>query len=69
MNVLKDALLKLDDVEATAYDMNPESSGRKTSPLLYVKTDGTDPLDAVKEAAEIVGEEADEFVNEYQEAI
>jgi DNA-directed RNA polymerase subunit L len=62
MNVLKGALLETDGVSAATYDMNPEQSGGQTEPILSVKTDdGTDPLDALEDAAGRVTEKADRF--------
>jgi DNA-directed RNA polymerase subunit L len=62
MNVLKGALLETEGVSAATYDMNPEQSGGQTEPILSVKTeDGTDPLDALEDAAEGVTEKADRF--------
>jgi len=63
MNVLKDALLRQDAVEAATYDMNPEQSGGQTDPILYIKTQtpGEDPLDALAEATKTVQEDVDEF--------
>ncbi|MDZ7688236.1 MAG: DNA-directed RNA polymerase subunit L [Halobacteriales archaeon] len=69
MNVLKDALLRLDEVEAATYDMNPEQSGGQTDPVLYIKTDGADPLDALREATEGIKEDAGEFRDEFENAI
>jgi DNA-directed RNA polymerase subunit L len=51
MNVLKGALLETEEVTAATYDVNPEQSGGQTDPVLTVKTDGADPLDAVADAA------------------
>jgi len=69
MNVLKDALLRLDEVEAATYDMNPEQSGGQTDPVLYIKTDGEDPLDALTKATEGIQEDAGEFRDEFEDAI
>ncbi|MFP4632591.1 MAG: RpoL/Rpb11 RNA polymerase subunit family protein [Halobacteriales archaeon] len=69
MNLLKDFLLGLDDVEAASYDVNPEQSGSKTDPVLYVKTSGADPLDAVEEATERLEQEVREFEDEAAEAL
>lgn len=53
MNVLKGALLEIDDVTAATYDLNPEQSGGQTEPILTIKTEsGTDPLDMLSLAAE-----------------
>ena len=51
MNVLKGALLETAGVAAATYDMNPEQSGGQTDPILTVKTDGVDPLEALEDAA------------------
>jgi DNA-directed RNA polymerase subunit L len=69
MNVLKDALLRLDDVEAATYDMNPEQSGGQTEPILYIKTEEGDPLDALREATEGIQEDSAEFRKEFEDAI
>ena len=53
MNVLKGALLETQGVAAATYDLNPEQSGGQTEPILSVKTEaGTDPLDALEDAAD-----------------
>jgi DNA-directed RNA polymerase subunit L len=60
MNVLKGALLETPGVVAATYDVNPEQSGGQTEPILSVKTEvGTDPLDALGEAADRVSETTD----------
>lgn len=69
LNVLKDALLRQEDVEAATYDVNPEQSGSKTDPILYVKTREGDPLDAVGEATEAVTEDAGEFQESFRDAV
>ena len=51
MNVLKGALLETDDVTAATYDMNPEQSGGQTEPVLTVKSESGNPLDAIETAA------------------
>lgn len=56
MNVLKGALLETDDVAAATYDVNPEQSGGQTDPILTVKTESGDPLDAVGTATEAITE-------------
>ncbi|GAB3417152.1 DNA-directed RNA polymerase subunit L [Haloparvum alkalitolerans] len=56
MNVLKGALLETDDVAAATYDVNPEQSGGQTDPILTVKTESGDPLDAVGTATEAINE-------------
>ncbi len=59
MNVLKGALLEADDVTAATYDMNPEQSGGQTDPILTVKTEESDPLDALEGAASDISTRTD----------
>ncbi len=69
MNVLKGALLETPGVVAATYDVNPEQSGGQTEPILSVKTEsGTDPLDALGEAAESVRETTDSLQNAIEAA-
>ena len=69
MNVLKGALLETPGVAAATYDVNPEQSGGQTEPILSVKTDdGTDPLDAVAQAAERIQTLMDDFEDAFRAA-
>jgi DNA-directed RNA polymerase subunit L len=69
MNVLKGALLETDGVAAATYDMNPEQSGGQTDPVLSVKTEpGTDPLDAVGDAAARVQRTTEAFTDAFRDA-
>jgi DNA-directed RNA polymerase subunit L len=69
MNVLKGALLETDGVAAATYDMNPEQSGGQTEPVLSVKTEpGTDPLDAVGDAAASVQRTTESFADAFRSA-
>ena len=69
MNVLKGALLETDGVTAATYDVNPEQSGGQTEPILTVKTeDGTDPIDALEDAAGEVREKTDAFQDAFEAA-
>ncbi|RBI61153.1 DNA-directed RNA polymerase subunit L [Halomicrococcus sp. NG-SE-24] len=61
MNVLKGALLETESVAAATYDVNPEQSGGQTDPILTVKTDGDDPLDALEAAVGRVKEKTSNF--------
>jgi DNA-directed RNA polymerase subunit L len=56
MNVLKGALLETEGVAAATYDVNPEQSGGQTEPVLTIRTEGTDPLDALESGATRVGD-------------
>ena len=70
MNVLKGALLETPGVAAATYDVNPEQSGGQTEPILSVKTEsGTDPLDALGDAAERVQTTTGEFRDAFQAAL
>jgi len=69
MNVLKGALLETDGVAAATYDMNPEQSGGQTDPILTIKTEeGTDPLDALADAARNVKDKANAFRDAFETA-
>ncbi|MDY7083115.1 MAG: DNA-directed RNA polymerase subunit L [Halobacteria archaeon] len=68
LNVLKDALLRVEDVDAATYDLNPDQSGRMTEPVLYVKTSSGDPLDAIEEATETLKDDAAEFREAFEAA-
>jgi DNA-directed RNA polymerase subunit L len=68
MNVLKGALLETDGVAAATYDMNPEQSGGQTDPLLTIKTEDEDPLDALEAAVGRVKEKTTNFRDAFQAA-
>jgi DNA-directed RNA polymerase subunit L len=69
MNVLKQALLETEGVAAATYDMNPEQSGGQTEPILTIKTEpGTEPLDALQEAAGRITEKTTGFREAYEAA-
>ena len=69
MNVLKGALLETAGVATATYDMNPEQSGGQTEPILSVKTEGgTDPLDALEEAAGRIRENTTAFREAFESA-
>lgn len=69
MNVLKGALLETDGVTAATYDMNPEQSGGQTDPILSVKTDGRDPLEALEDAAGNVKATSEGLIDAYEAAV
>ena len=48
--------------------MNPEQSGGQTEPILTVKTEGRDPLDALEAAAGRVSETSEGFLEAYRAA-
>ncbi|WP_327051646.1 DNA-directed RNA polymerase subunit L [Halomicrococcus gelatinilyticus] len=68
MNVLKGALLETEGVAAATYDMNPEQSGGQTDPLLTIKTEGDDPLDALEDAVGRIKEKTTSFREAFQAA-
>jgi DNA-directed RNA polymerase subunit L len=68
MNVLKGALLETDGVAAATYDVNPEQSGGQTDPVLTVKTEGLDPLDALADAARRVQDASAAFRDAFEAA-
>ena len=68
MNVLKGALLETAGVTAATYDMNPEQSGGQTEPILTVKTDGRDPLEALEDASALVKADSSAFLDAFQGA-
>ena len=70
MNVLKGALLETPGVAAATYDLNPEQSGGQTEPILSVKTeDGTDPLDALSDAAARIQDTTGQFRDAFSAAL
>jgi DNA-directed RNA polymerase subunit L len=68
MNVLKGALLETDGVAAATYDMNPEQSGGQTEPVLSIKTEGVDPLDALEDATGRIKEQTTAFRDAFEAA-
>ncbi|WP_134670948.1 DNA-directed RNA polymerase subunit L [Halorussus marinus] len=68
MNVLKGTLLEQDGVAAATYDVNPEQSGGQTEPILTVKTEGEDPLDALEAAAGNIKDKTTAFRDAYETA-
>ena len=68
MNVIKGALLETGGVSAATYDVNPDQSGGQTDPILAIKTEDRDPLDALQDAAERVKEQSEAFVSAYETA-
>ncbi len=69
LNVLKQALLDTEGVDAATYDMNPEQSGGQTEPLLTVKTEGDrEPLEVLEEATQSVRDTAESFQDAFADA-
>ncbi|WP_094226748.1 DNA-directed RNA polymerase subunit L [Methanolobus psychrotolerans] len=66
LNMLKSALLDDKRVQIATYDMKHVSI---SDPILFVKTDGTDPIDVVKDAAGSMISQCDEFMSVFRTAI
>jgi len=66
LNLLKDLLIKDERVEAAFYDMKHVSI---SDPILYIKTDGTDPIMILKETAAIIVAQCDEFIEVFGKAV
>jgi DNA-directed RNA polymerase subunit L len=65
LNMLKDILIKDERVEAAFYDMKYVSI---SEPILYIKTNGTDPIEVLKDAASKIIAQCDEFADVFSEA-
>ncbi|MEM2924500.1 MAG: DNA-directed RNA polymerase subunit L [Methanocellales archaeon] len=62
LNLLKSALLQDKRVEAATYDIeHPLIS----DPILYVRTDGSDPVEVLRDAASQVSKQLDEFKKKF----
>ncbi|EMA40099.1 DNA-directed RNA polymerase subunit L [Halococcus morrhuae DSM 1307] len=68
MNVLKGALLETEGVTTATYDVNPEQSGGQTEPILTIRTEGTDPLDALEDGAGRVNDMTAAFRTAFESA-
>lgn len=59
MNLLKTALLTDKHVEIATYDVKHTTI---SDPILFVRTDGADPIKVIKTATKHVMKECDEFI-------
>jgi DNA-directed RNA polymerase subunit L len=66
LNMLKDLLIKDKRVEVVFYDMKHVSI---SDPILYIKTDGTNPIEVLKDAASIIVAQCDEFIDVFSKAV
>ncbi len=66
LNVLKSALLDDSRVQIATYDMKHVSI---SDPILFVKTDGSDPIDVLKDTTDIIASQCDEFLTVFRSAI
>ncbi len=59
LNSLKTALLNNKHVEIATYDIQHPTI---SDPILFVRTDGADPIEVIKKASEDLVAECDEFI-------
>ncbi len=59
LNALKTALLNNKHVEIATYDIKHPTI---SDPVLFVRTDGADPIKVIKKASEDIARECDEFI-------
>ena len=64
LNLLKTALLNNKHVEIATYDIKHPTI---SDPVLFVRTDGADPIKAIKKASKDIIKECDEFVKLFTE--
>lgn len=60
LNMLKTALLNNPHVEIATYDIKHPTI---SEPVLFVRTDGKDPIDVIKKASKDLVKECDEFID------
>ncbi|WP_342306029.1 DNA-directed RNA polymerase subunit L [Methanolobus sp. ZRKC5] len=66
LNMLKSTLLDDKRVQIATYDMKHVSI---SDPILFVRTDGADPIDVVKDAASSLVTQCDEFMSVFKTSI
>ncbi len=59
LNILKTALLNNKHVEIATYDIEHPTI---SEPVLFVRTDGADPVEVIKKASKEIVKECDEFI-------
>jgi len=59
LNMLKASLLNNKHVEIATYDIKHPTI---SDPVLFVRTDGADPIDVIKKASKEMVKECDEFI-------
>lgn len=64
LNLLKTALLNNKHVEIATYDIKHPTI---SDPVLFVRTDGADPIDVIKKASKELIKECDEFLKIFTE--
>jgi DNA-directed RNA polymerase subunit L len=60
LNLLKTALLNNKHVDIATYDIKHPTI---SDPVLFVRTDGADPIDVIKKASKELIKECDEFID------
>ncbi len=60
LNMLKTALLNDKHVEIATYDIKHPTI---SDPVLFVRTDGVDPIEVIKKASKELVRECDEFID------
>ncbi len=66
LNMLKSVLLADERVHTASYDMKHVTI---SDPILYVMTDGTDPITVVKDSVSTLYSECDEFISVFGKAV
>jgi DNA-directed RNA polymerase subunit L len=66
LNLLKSVLLEDEHVEIATYDMKHVTI---SEPVLFVKTDGEDPIATIKKAAGNLEARFDNFMQVFQKAL
>lgn len=66
LNMLKSILLEDRRVHTASYDMKHVTI---SEPVLYVMTDGTDPITVVTDAASTLVSQCDEFITAFSRAV
>jgi DNA-directed RNA polymerase subunit L len=59
LNTLKTSLLNSKHVEIATYDIKHPTI---SEPILFVRTDGADPIEVIKKASGELAKECDEFI-------
>ena len=66
LNMLKSVLLDDSRVQIATYDMKHVSI---SDPILFVKTDGADPIDVIRDALAVLVSQCDEFISVFSKAV
>ncbi len=66
LNMLKELLIRDERVEIAFYDIKHVSI---SDPILYIKTDGTNPIEVLKDTASRIIAQCDEFTDVFSKAV